>query len=1182
MALADEARDELGLPPADRVATTSAGPDRTDPAVPPPSPAKVVTTSGPLAEDDGSATPLTDREARESAATAPAGPPTAADKGKGTLVSADPIPAPSTPEVSRRETQIALARADFDAARADFAAALDSIEQIGARVESGVGGSTDTDAALAAARVGADRAYGRWESAAERLRELGVDPTAWDESEDLSAVPHLAHDAAERRWIASRVTAADLPADLADLADADPAAHDAVTADELRKADVPPPGAVPTSRLPLAALAPVDRVRVLMVRSGPWSGVLDETAANMARRTWQEAYADFARTNAELAGGTKQTGSDALRQAWDTAMGLVLPLELHPVEALSWYAAGRYVRAVREVAHLLAEDVPRETARSLADRNRRHLGLRPRGRGGAPTPTARPGVPSLPPALTDLAARLPGMSAQERTEALALLPDTELDRLAGDRKLIRALLDGLSRKDFGATAAQLMVRVPEGVHEPEAARSAAQDVLAHMLRGPNATMRMLLTGFRAVVIPRDRPLTDFAPFTELRGTAAAHGGAWEESRGGFWNGHAGFAEENLLGEETSLSRKTHSADGYSDASHEFAHALHMTALPMPVVDHIRSVYQAKIEQERINEWALNWGQDDEFEPVHWPDGPYQDPRGRRPGTNYSSHDEYEYFAQLSNAYLGTNTGTDPYTGQPHNNGAQWVRDNDPALLPLLERLYGPVSEQGGLKANPYAEVQARKAAAVADDGARTGTTSSRPEAAATTAGETDVPPVLPEDQGQDTTADETVVASVLPLDPGTSTEETAPAPEPPADEGTTTDGTTDPWRPGNDETWAAFRGLWDDGAAEDSTPTTRPLGTPLPVPQDGESMLSAVLASDPALLRDRLPGLAERAPEAHAWLSDPARVRRDLAGPADALPDTPHAAVLTAVRGLVADRLQADRGRGATEALWQYRLSNLGDDSFAARVAGMDLAELVTRLADLGVPLPDQTAFETEEGLRGELSDLLLRHEPLDDRELTALTAAVLDWTDHWNSAEGEAFLPLLAHVLGVRFEIFRADRYGEGAGPLDFRRHQAVGPADAPRTVELFHTTSYTRRSVTENGETTTRWVPTGDQRYAGSTAVEPVTDTPPESAPTPTRAAQDPRLAPVPEPAPARTWSDLRELADEVIAHGPVAISALGPCAGLARRLTDRLFPGGGVRPGVPLDDLTSSRSATEFALA
>ncbi|OEV25492.1 hypothetical protein AN220_13390, partial [Streptomyces nanshensis] len=203
-------------------------------------------------------------------------------------------------------------------------------------------------------------------------------------------------------------------------------------------------------------------------------------------------------------------------------------------------------------------------------------------------------------------------------------------------------------------------------------------------------------------------------------------------------------------------------------------------------------------------------------------------------------------------------------------------------------------------------------------------------------------------------------------------------------------------------------------------------------------------------------------------------------------------------------------------------------------------------------------------------------------RELTALTAAVLDWTDHWNSAEGEAFLPLLAHVLGVRFEIFRADRYGEGAGPLDFRRHQAVGPADAPRTVELFHTTSYTRRSVTENGETTTRWVPTGDQRYAGSTAVEPVTDTPPESAPTPTRAAQDPRLAPVPEPAPARTWSDLRELADEVIAHGPVAISALGPCAGLARRLTDRLFPGGGVRPGVPLDDLTSSRSATEFALA
>ncbi|MBE9500360.1 hypothetical protein IHE61_27235 [Streptomyces sp. GKU 257-1] len=413
----------------------------------------------------------------------------------------------------------------------------------------------------------------------------------------------------------------------------------------------------------------------------------------------------------------------------------------------------------------------------------------------------------------------------------------------------------------------------------------------------------------------------------------------------------------------------------------------MTALPMPVVDHIRSVYQAKIEQERINEWALNWGQDDEFEPVHWPDGPYQDPRGRRPGTNYSSHDEYEYFAQLSNAYLGTNTGIDPYTGQPHNNGAQWVRDNDPALLPLLERLYGPVSEQGGLKANPYAEVQARKAAAVADDGARTGTTSSRPEAAATTAGETDAPPVLPEDQGQDTTADETVVASVLPLDPGTSTEETAPAPEPPRGRG---------HHHRRDHGPVAARERRDVGRLPGTVGRRRSRGQHAHQPSAGHPAARPAGRREHALRRPgerpgaaarRLPGLAERAPEAHAWLADPARVRRDLAGPADALPDTPHAVVLTAVRGLVADRLQADRGRGATEALWQYRLSNLGDDSFAARVAGMDLAELVTRLDELGVPLPDQTAFETEEGLRGELSDLLLRHEPLDDRELTALTA---------------------------------------------------------------------------------------------------------------------------------------------------------------------------------------------------
>ncbi|MGO4757757.1 hypothetical protein AB4212_55710, partial [Streptomyces sp. 2MCAF27] len=92
---------------------------------------------------------------------------------------------------------------------------------------------------------------------------------------------------------------------------------------------------------------------------------------------------------------------------------------------------------------------------------------------------------------------------------------------------------------------------------------------------------------------------------------------------------------------------------------------------------IKNAYQAKLNPRRGV---------DPFD-VEWSDGIRRDLDGD-PVDNYSSKDEYEYFAQAVNAYLGVNTGTDPYTGRPRNNGAAWVREHEPALMPILRRLFG--------------------------------------------------------------------------------------------------------------------------------------------------------------------------------------------------------------------------------------------------------------------------------------------------------------------------------------------------------------------------------------------------------------------------------------------------------------------------------------------------------------
>ncbi|MGW1469611.1 hypothetical protein ACWCPT_35335, partial [Streptomyces sp. NPDC002308] len=144
-----------------------------------------------------------------------------------------------------------------------------------------------------------------------------------------------------------------------------------------------------------------------------------------------------------------------------------------------------------------------------------------------------------------------------------------------------------------------------------------------------------------------------------------------------------------LGETTSVGPQAHQADGYSSVTHELAHLVH---------DALSADDRAQIEAVWENKRARGAS-------VPWPDGVRLDLDGRRVD-NYASTSADEYFAQLSNAYLGTNHGTDAATGRPRNNGAAYVRLHERELLPLLERLYGTDPGAYGTPANPVAATAA--------------------------------------------------------------------------------------------------------------------------------------------------------------------------------------------------------------------------------------------------------------------------------------------------------------------------------------------------------------------------------------------------------------------------------------------------------------------------------------------
>ncbi|MFC4508395.1 hypothetical protein [Streptomyces vulcanius] len=323
------------------------------------------------------------------------------------------------------------------------------------------------------------------------------------------------------------------------------------------------------------------------------------------------------------------------------------------------------------------------------------------GRAGTAAPEAESAEPvavvePLRPADPDaLVAELLSTPRAELPSRLELLSQGHRRWLASYPPFLDGMRTSLPTEDLARAAARLLTVVPEAVQRPVSARHETYAQVARMLRDPATALRMLRAGAAVVVLPRHVALTGLSSFAELHGGLEPSGRrSVAELRGAADELTAAVPEENLLGERTPIGPVPHQPEGYSSATHEIAHLVHLAGLTPEDQELIGRAFQEKQAK----------GPDAE-----WPDGKRRDLADQKKD-NYSATNEYEYFAQASTAYLGANHGTDTATGRARNNGPAWVRANEPTLGPLLERLYGPDPEAAPrTPANPVTATDADNA-----------------------------------------------------------------------------------------------------------------------------------------------------------------------------------------------------------------------------------------------------------------------------------------------------------------------------------------------------------------------------------------------------------------------------------------------------------------------------------------
>lgn len=258
--------------------------------------------------------------------------------------------------------------------------------------------------------------------------------------------------------------------------------------------------------------------------------------------------------------------------------------------------------------------------------------------------------------------------------------DATLASLRSDNTAIDALYRLLSDADFARLAATVILVAPGTCVDRDGARKAAWTMLRVQLANKDIARTTLKGSLTPVIIPRNLLLTDVAQFSALAGTKTFDGRAWEPTRGVGYGIYVAMAEENLLGGACTAKFNGATvngtyAEGYSTASHEFAHGMHDNVLTAADRKTITDAYDARKVLAKAAPTDVD----------QWVDG--------KEGC-YASQTDHEFFAQLSNAYLGTNTGLDPNTNDARHNGKDWVKNHEATVFALLDRMYG-----GGSVAN---------------------------------------------------------------------------------------------------------------------------------------------------------------------------------------------------------------------------------------------------------------------------------------------------------------------------------------------------------------------------------------------------------------------------------------------------------------------------------------------------
>lgn len=309
--------------------------------------------------------------------------------------------------------------------------------------------------------------------------------------------------------------------------------------------------------------------------------------------------------------------------------------------------------------------------------------------------------------------------------------------------------DDFNTEQLGFLAAKASLKL-DSIIDPkikDRCRIEAMRVLCAMLgKNRQLAQQFETTGIEVVVVPANRPMTDLPEFASLKDVdisqASGTPRTWNPTRGvggltvttpsGAQKMYVAITEENLLG--TNVGSAVSAIGGgcyaarYSTTSHEFAHGLHIgggltaeqkatiercfnqkrraridAANSRIVIDDVTLAPTQIVLQNLFElEWADGPRQRQAMLPVPklywvWKSGAYvANPGGGhfRFSTRYdlqdcySAFDNREYFAQLVNCYLGSNGGTDPYTGRPRHNGESWIRANEPAdMVRLLDELF---------------------------------------------------------------------------------------------------------------------------------------------------------------------------------------------------------------------------------------------------------------------------------------------------------------------------------------------------------------------------------------------------------------------------------------------------------------------------------------------------------------